>query len=69
MSEQAYSTTDDMPPGMSMATARRLEYAIISLGIFALLLIFQPFSRTLYGIGCGLVVLNPPASRIVARKT
>jgi hypothetical protein len=43
--------------GMSARGASRLEYAIISLGIFALALIFQPFSLTLFGVGCGLVVL------------
>ena len=43
--------------GMSPRTAGRLEYAIIGLGIFALILIFQPFSLSLFGIGCALVVL------------
>ena len=43
--------------GMSVRAASRLEYSVIGLGIFALLLIFQPFSLALYGIGCGLVVL------------
>jgi hypothetical protein len=43
--------------GMSLATAYRLEWSIIGLGILALLLIFQPFSLTLFGVGCGLVVL------------
>jgi hypothetical protein len=42
---------------MSVATARRLEYSIIGLGLLALALIFQPFSLTLYGVGCGLVIL------------
>jgi hypothetical protein len=42
--------------GMSRRVARRLEYGIIALGIFALALIFQPFSLTLFGVGCGLVV-------------
>lgn len=45
------------PPGMSAGTALRIEYSIIALGIFALLLIFQPFSLTLFGLGCALVVL------------
>ncbi len=43
--------------GMGPATALRLEYAIIGLGVLALLLIFQPFSITLFTIGCMLVVL------------
>jgi hypothetical protein len=42
--------------GMSVRTATRLEYAIIGLGVLALLLIFQPFSLTLFGVGCVLVV-------------
>lgn len=37
--------------------ALRLEASIIGLGILALLLIFQPFSITLFAIGSGLVVL------------
>jgi hypothetical protein len=43
--------------GMGAATALRLEYAIIGLGVLALLLIFQPFSITLFTIGCIMVVL------------
>ena len=43
--------------GMSSQTALRLEYGIIGLGVLALLLIFQPFSITLFTIGCILVVL------------
>lgn len=37
--------------------ALRLEGFIIGLGILALLLIFQPFSLTLFAVGSGLVVL------------
>ncbi len=43
--------------GMTPKSALRLEYAIIGLGLFALILIFQPFSITLFSIGCMLVVL------------
>jgi hypothetical protein len=43
--------------GMSPATARRLEYAIIALGVLALVLIFQPLSISLFAAGCVLVVL------------
>ena len=43
--------------GMSRAQALRLEYFIIGLGIFALFLIFQPFSITLFAVGSCLVVL------------
>ena len=43
--------------GMSAATARRLERSIIALCLISLVMIFQPFSKLLYGIGAGLVVL------------
>jgi hypothetical protein len=42
--------------GMSVKTATYVEYAIIGLGVLALVLIFQPFSLTLFGVGCALVV-------------
>jgi hypothetical protein len=41
---------------MSVKTATNVEYTIIGLGALALLLIFQPFSLTLFGVGCALVV-------------
>jgi len=47
----------DRGGGMSSAAARRLEYAIIGLGVLALLMIFQPFDISLYALGCVLVVL------------
>ena len=43
--------------GMGRKNARRMEFGIIGLGIFALLLIFQPFSIGLFSFGCLLVVL------------
>ena len=43
--------------GMTARSALRLELFIIGLGLFALVLIFQPFSITLFAIGSGLVVL------------
>jgi hypothetical protein len=43
--------------GMTRDGALKLEYAIIGLGIFALVLIFQPFSLTLFAIGSVLVVI------------
>lgn len=52
-------------PGMSVATATRLEYAIISLGLVALILIFQPFSLALFGVGCGLVVVAGLANNLL----
>jgi hypothetical protein len=45
------------PRGMTEARALRLEYAIIGLGVFALMLIFQPFSITLFAAGSALVVI------------
>jgi hypothetical protein len=45
------------PKGMTPAGALRLEYAIIGLGMFALVLIFQPFSITLFAVGSALVVI------------
>jgi hypothetical protein len=49
--------TEDAKTGMTPRCALRLEYSIIGLGLFALVLIFQPFSLTLFAIGSGLVVL------------
>jgi hypothetical protein len=43
--------------GMTPAAARKLEYAIIGVGVLALLLIFQPFNIWFFTIGCILVVL------------
>jgi len=43
--------------GMTRQGALRLEYFIIGLGIFALVLIFQPFSLRLFAIGSVLVVI------------
>ena len=43
--------------GMTREGALRLEYFIIGLGILALILIFQPFSVSLFAIGSVLVVL------------
>jgi hypothetical protein len=43
--------------GMSAASAQKLEYAIIGIGILALVMIFQPFSLVLFTAGSVLVVL------------
>jgi hypothetical protein len=51
--------------GMSPATARRLEYTIIGLGVLALLMIFQPVSITFFTIGCVLVVLAALANNLL----
>ena len=59
MSEQTESQ------GMTAATARTIEYSIIALCVISLVLIFQPFSLTLYGIGAGLVVLGGLAFNLI----
>ena len=51
--------------GMKPGTARALEFTIIGIGVAALLLIFQPFSLTLFGIGCGLVVFAGLANNLL----
>ncbi len=63
MSERA--ETRGRAPGMSAATARSIEYAIIALCLASLAMIFQPFSLTLYGIGAGLVVLGALAFNLI----
>ena len=50
---------------MSAATARTIEYAIIALCVLSLVMIFQPFSLTLYGIGAGLVLLAGLAFNLI----
>jgi hypothetical protein len=57
--------TDDAKAGMTPRSALRLEYAIIGLGLFALVLIFQPFSLTLFAMGSGLVVLAGLANNLL----
>ena len=52
-------------PGMTAAQARRVEYGIIGLCIAALVMIFQPFSLTLFGIGAALVVVGGLAFNLV----
>jgi heme O synthase-like polyprenyltransferase len=56
---------DTRAQGMSAATARTIEYAIITLCVLSLIMIFQPFSLTLYGIGAGLVVLGGLAFNLI----
>ena len=55
------------PPaaGMSARTAFLIESTIIGLCILALVLIFQPFSLTLFTIGCGLVIFGGLAFNLV----
>ncbi len=49
--------SDDAKNGMNKPQALRLEYGIIGLGILALLMIFQPFSLTIFSLGGILVVI------------
>jgi hypothetical protein len=44
--------------GLTPTAARTLEYSIIALGVFALLMIFQPFNIALFPVGCALIVLG-----------
>jgi len=55
----------DPARGMTAKTALRLEMFIIGLGILALILIFQPFSITVFAIGSGLVVLAGLANNLL----
>jgi cytochrome c biogenesis factor len=43
--------------GMTATTAQKLEFTIIGLGVVALVMIFQPFSITLFALGAVLVVI------------
>ena len=51
------SGNDQGNGGMTPEAALKVEYAIIGLGVLALLMIFQPFNITLFAVGCVLVVL------------
>ncbi len=55
------------PPssGMSAATAKTIERSIILLCVLSLIMIFQPFSKLLYGIGAGLAVLGGLAFNLI----
>ncbi len=55
----------DEKPGLTSRQARRVEFGIIGLCIAALVMIFQPFSLTLFGIGAALVVLGGLAFNLV----
>jgi hypothetical protein len=51
--------------GMTRDGALRLEFFIIGLGIFALILIFQPFNLALYAVGSVLVVIAGLANNLL----
>lgn len=57
--------SDKKIEGMSVQAALRLEFAVIGLGVLALLMIFQPFSLVIFSIGCGLVVLAALANNLL----
>jgi len=50
---------------MTVNQAKTVEYAIISISVLSLVLLFQPFSLELYSIGAGLVVLAGLAFNLV----
>jgi hypothetical protein len=50
--------------GMTPGAALKVEYAIIGLGVLALLMIFQPFDITVFAVGCVLVVLAALANNL-----
>ncbi len=50
---------------LTRASALRLEFSVIGLGILALFMIFQPFSLTVFSFGCGFVVLAALANNLL----
>jgi hypothetical protein len=57
--------SDERNDGMTPATARKVEYAIIGLGVLALAMIFQPVDITVFAVGCVLVVLAALANNLL----
>lgn len=51
--------------GMSRSLALWIEFTIIGVGIAALFMIFQPFTLTLFTVGCGMVVLAALANNLL----
>jgi len=51
--------------GMSRKLAQRIEYSIIGLCILAMVMIFQPFFKVLFTVGCVLVVVGGLAFNLV----
>jgi hypothetical protein len=50
---------------LTPTAARTLEYSIIGLGVFALLMTFQPFDIALFPVGCALIVLAGLANNLL----
>jgi hypothetical protein len=65
MNQPNQSIDDKTTGGMTVAQARRAEYSIIGVCLLALVLIFQPYSVTLFTIGAGLVVFGGLAFNLV----
>lgn len=56
---------DRRAKGLTAGQARTVELAIIALCLAALIMIFQPFSLTLFSVGAGLVVLGGLAFNLI----
>ena len=65
MSDEAALVAKKALGGIGQATAQRLEWGLIGIGILALALIFQPFSLPLFGGGCALVVFAGLANNLL----
>ncbi len=50
---------------MTRSQAKMVEYSIIGLCVIALLMIFQPFTLSLFSVGAGLVVLGGLAFNLI----
>jgi len=57
--------TDSPTRPLGVVKAKLAENIIIGMGLLALFLIFQPFSITLFGIGCALVVFSGLANNLL----
>ncbi len=62
---QQNQTVSETAGGMTAGQARRVEFSIIGLCLVALVMIFQPYSMTLFTMGAGLVVLGGLAFNLV----
>ena len=51
-------TDNAKPQGMGRARARTLELGIIGICLLGLFFVFQPFSKTLFGVGAVVVVFG-----------
>jgi hypothetical protein len=57
--------TSPAPVGMTAQQAKTVELTIVGVSLLSLVLLFQPFSLTLYSVGAGLVVLAGLAFNLV----